>query len=263
MATPRLVTIPFSHFCEKARWALDRAGVAYREQGHVPLVHRPFSMAAGGTGSVPVLVAGKQTLAESADIVRWADEGLAEPDRLYPAAPELRAEVDALVTDFDGVLGPKARLWCYYHLGRGPEGRGRRADLVVPYAGKGAPAVERALLRVGWSPALSLIVRAYGCTPERAAKAVTRIDASFDAVNARLKTGGPWLCGARFTAADLVFASLAAPLLSPPEHPFPAPDPAALGGEAAACVARWKSQPAGQLALRAYREQRRRVVGRG
>jgi hypothetical protein len=23
----RLVTIPISHFCEKARWALDRAGV--------------------------------------------------------------------------------------------------------------------------------------------------------------------------------------------------------------------------------------------
>ena len=28
----RLVTIPISHFCEKARWALDRAGVDYVEQ---------------------------------------------------------------------------------------------------------------------------------------------------------------------------------------------------------------------------------------
>ena len=26
---PKLVTIPISHFCEKARWALDRAGVRY------------------------------------------------------------------------------------------------------------------------------------------------------------------------------------------------------------------------------------------
>ena len=25
----RLITIPISHFCEKARWALQRAGVAY------------------------------------------------------------------------------------------------------------------------------------------------------------------------------------------------------------------------------------------
>jgi glutathione S-transferase len=262
MTTPRLVTIPFSHFCEKARWALDRAGVAYREQAHVPLVHRPFSRAAGGTGSVPVLATGTQTLAQSADILRWADEGLAEPDRLFPDAPALRAEVDALVADFDGVLGPKARLWCYYHLGRGPEGRGRRADLLVPYAGKGTTAIERALLRVGWSPALSLILKAYGCTPERAAKAQARIDATLDAVDARLAAGGPWLCGARFTAADLVFASLAAPLLNPPEHPFPAPDPARLGGEVARRVAQWRSRPAGQHVLAAYRERRTQVTPR-
>ena len=28
-----LVTIPFSHFCEKARWSLDAAGIAYPEEG--------------------------------------------------------------------------------------------------------------------------------------------------------------------------------------------------------------------------------------
>ena len=38
--TPVLVTIPISHFCEKARWALDRAGVAYEEQRHLPALHR-------------------------------------------------------------------------------------------------------------------------------------------------------------------------------------------------------------------------------
>jgi glutathione S-transferase len=28
----RLVTIPISHYCEKARWALGRARIAYREE---------------------------------------------------------------------------------------------------------------------------------------------------------------------------------------------------------------------------------------
>ncbi|MCB9730878.1 MAG: glutathione S-transferase [Deltaproteobacteria bacterium] len=258
MSTPRLVTIPFSHFCEKARWALDRAGVSYVEQAHVPMVHRPYSKAAGGSGSVPVLVTADGPLGESAEILRWADATLPEPSRLYPGDPSARAEVDALVQDFDRGLGPKVRLWAYFELGRGPEGRGRRADLIVPYAGKGAPAFERVLLRLGWSPVLSLILRAYGCTPERADKARARIDATFDAVGERLAAGGPWICGERFTAADLVFASLAAPLLSPPEHPFPAPDPALLGGAASEQVARWRAHPAGQHALRTYRVERHR-----
>ena len=28
----QLVTIPFSHYCEKARWALDLAQIPYREK---------------------------------------------------------------------------------------------------------------------------------------------------------------------------------------------------------------------------------------
>ena len=27
---PRLITIPISHYCEKARWALERAEIPYR-----------------------------------------------------------------------------------------------------------------------------------------------------------------------------------------------------------------------------------------
>ena len=35
MSERRLLTIPISHYCEKARWALERAGLAYREERHV------------------------------------------------------------------------------------------------------------------------------------------------------------------------------------------------------------------------------------
>ena len=33
----RLITIRFSHYCEKARWALDRGRIAYEERSHLPL----------------------------------------------------------------------------------------------------------------------------------------------------------------------------------------------------------------------------------
>lgn len=33
--TPILI----SHYCEKARWALDRAGITYRERPHLQVIH--------------------------------------------------------------------------------------------------------------------------------------------------------------------------------------------------------------------------------
>ena len=45
----RLITIPFSHYCEKARWALDYCGVPYTEDAHLPGLHiRPTRRAGGG-----------------------------------------------------------------------------------------------------------------------------------------------------------------------------------------------------------------------
>jgi len=35
----RLVTVGFSHFCEKARWALDISGMDYYEEVHAPAMH--------------------------------------------------------------------------------------------------------------------------------------------------------------------------------------------------------------------------------
>ena len=42
-STCELVTIPISHYCEKARWALERAGVPYVERPHLlPMPTRPY-----------------------------------------------------------------------------------------------------------------------------------------------------------------------------------------------------------------------------
>jgi len=37
----RLITLAFSHYNEKARWALDRYAVPYREEPHMPFVCSP------------------------------------------------------------------------------------------------------------------------------------------------------------------------------------------------------------------------------
>ena len=61
----RLVTIPISHYCEKARWALERAGIKYREERHVQGIHRIAARRAGGGATVPVLVTPDGVLGDS------------------------------------------------------------------------------------------------------------------------------------------------------------------------------------------------------
>src|SRR5712691_5177868 len=119
-----LITIPISHYCEKARWALDRAGVSYRERAHLQLIHWLAVRRAGGGTTVPVLVCGDRVLADSADIVDEADTRAPPERRLYPADPNAAAEVRALERGFDADLGPHGRAWMYNGL------RGRR-DLAI------------------------------------------------------------------------------------------------------------------------------------
>lgn len=40
----RLITLPISHYCEKVRWALDRQGIAYREEAHAPIFHGLYTL---------------------------------------------------------------------------------------------------------------------------------------------------------------------------------------------------------------------------
>src|ERR1700742_3810278 len=90
--TPFLITIPISHYCEKARWALDWAGVDYEERGHLQGIHWIPAPRAGGRKTAPVLVWGDRFFADSADIVEEAS-AKAPPDRsLFPEDTAAAAE---------------------------------------------------------------------------------------------------------------------------------------------------------------------------
>jgi glutathione S-transferase len=121
-----LITIPISHYCEKARWALDRAGIAHRESAHLQIIHRLVARRAGGGATVPVLVCGDRVLTDSAEIVIEADTRARFERRLYPDDRAAAAEARTLERDFDARLGPHGRLWMYNGI------RGRR-DLALAY----------------------------------------------------------------------------------------------------------------------------------
>jgi glutathione S-transferase len=248
--TPTLITIPISHYCEKARWALDRAGIDYRERAHLQIIHWVPVARAGGRKTAPVLVWGDRVFADSAEIVEEVS-ARARPDRaLFPDAPAAAAEVRALQHDFDETLGPEGRRWMYFQI------RGRR-DIAIAYACTGVPAWQRRGLPLAYPLVARIIDRYLDITPASAERSEAEVRAVFDRVAGRLGDGRRYLCGERFSAADLTFASLAAPLLMPPEYGVPLPQPDELPSAMAAKVREFRAHPAGAHALKMFREERR------
>jgi glutathione S-transferase len=170
--------------------------------------------------------------------------------RIYPDDPTALEEIRALEHDFDERLGPQGRLWMYHSL------RDRR-DLALEYGCLGVPAWERRFLQYGFPLAMRAIDRVLGITAATAEQAMDDVRATFDDIDDRLRDGRPYLCGDRFTAADLTFSALAAAVLVPPEYGVPLPQPPELPPAAASFVNELRERPAGAHALRMYREERR------
>jgi glutathione S-transferase len=255
MPVATLLTIPFSHFCEKARWALDRAGVSYVEQGHVPGLHRIAVRRAGSKAtSVPVLVLppgeGGRVLGDSRDIVAHADAVAPPRARLFPDDPAGRRDVEALEAELDGELGPHIRRILYFHL------LPSRA-LTFGLMDQGTPRWEQLFVRALY-PGLRRGMRRFMNIDARTAEVSRdRVLALFDAMERRLADGRPFLLGDRFTAADLTLASLAGPAVQPPEHPATFPREDALPPAAAKLLRETQARPLGAYMRRMYRDHRR------
>ncbi len=150
----RLITIPFSHYCEKARWALERAGIEHVEDAHLPIFSSVASRRAGAGRTVPAFItADRKVLADSTDILHWCDaHGRAAP--LFPA--DLPAVVE-FEDDLDRHLGPAAR-----RVGYGELLPSKRA-FVELLAKSAVPAWQRRSARVGRPLVVGLLRRGRWC----------------------------------------------------------------------------------------------------
>jgi glutathione S-transferase len=245
----RLLTIPISHYCEKARWALDRAGIDYREERHVQGIHRLAARRAGGGVTVPVLVTPEGAIGESAEILAWVDARLPLERRLIPADPGERREVQALCARLDERLGPPGRRLIYVHMLSVPE-------LMLDFNNQGVPRWEDRILRWGWPLMSRFVQRALGITPGIELQDEAAVWHELDFVAETLGDRS-YLHGERFGAADLTFAALAAAVILPSVYGTALPQPERLAPRTAELVRRAREHPAGRYALRLIAEERR------
>ena len=87
------------------------------------------------------------------------------------------------------------------------------------------------------------------------ARSFAKVNAVFDDVGAALADGRRYLAGDRFTAADLAFASLAAPALLPDGYAKWIGGLDEMPPAMRAQVEAWRATPAGQFGVRLYDER--------
>jgi glutathione S-transferase len=245
----RLITIPISHYCEKARWALERAGLDYTEERHVQGVHRFVARRAGGGETVPVLVAAEGVFAESEHVLAYADRALPEDRRLFPSDPALRQEIESVSRWLDAGLGPEGRRLMYSYMLE-------LRQLMLEVNCQGVPDWERRAMTAAWPVVVRWGKRELGIGPETKTEDERRVLWAFDSIADRLGDGRRYLCGDRFTAADLTFAALSASVLVPPEYGVALPQPQTLPPYLGDKIQAFREHPAGAYALRLFREER-------
>ena len=247
----RLITFAVSHYCEKARWALERLNIPFIEEPHVPGFHWLFTLPNGGK-SVPLLLTEAGTFTDSTDILHYLDTIAPTSHRLYPADIELRREVETLEDLFDTVLGVSVRCWAYFYLLNSYK-------LMQKLWCEGVPRLESILFPIVFPPVRSFVRKdMYNITAQSAASSLNEIRRLFEKVNKLLELDGrSYLVGNCFSAADLTFACLVAPILLPPEYGGKTLDLHEFPDEMAVVHQELRETLAGAFVLRLFREKRR------
>ena len=263
----RLVTIVFSHYNEKARWALDYCGVDYEERRFMPgFSQLAVMLATNGKGgrpdaastrfSTPVLITRDgDKLCDSTEIARWASAGLAHGGGgpLFP-----NAEVSKLVEHYSQQLGPHTRRAAYWHALRSKDALQRMGTANV---GAAQALAFRMMAPLG----KALIKKALGVHEAGYVRSLAQVREELAEAGRRLEQT-PYLAGEIFTAADLTFASLLAPVLLVSRadgYGASLPAPTDFPAEAQELVAEVRASRAGAFALEVFRRHRHgRVASR-
>jgi glutathione S-transferase len=224
MHSLELIQFNFSHFNEKARWALDFKGLAHRRHALLPGPHMPYVKRRTGQTSTPVLcIDGETYVSGSAAIIDWLESTYLQMPTLYPHDPGLRAAALECQAHFDAKVGLPVRICVFAAM---LDDSRYVADLFS----RDKPALQQWAYRLTFPIAKGMIKKGNGITgPDAIENAKATVTQEMDMLVERLD-GSAYLFGETFSVADLTAAALLAPLVDP-EHPDmkkPEPRPAGL-----------------------------------
>lgn len=229
-----LLTLPPSHFCERARWALDHRAFDYEEERLAPGSHilRVRRLGASTT-SLPLLLFADGSICQGSDrILDWTEMlgGDAEIERR-----------------FEQRTAPLIRRCLYAGLLSDPKSGIR--DVLLRVSSRRQSAIGR----LTWPLMRQLMVSGMNARLDVLPDLITRVDRELDWFDQVLHERGDYLSEYDFGRADLTAASLLAPIAELQTEPIRSISegiswPASL----APTLKRWSDRPAVRWVQRTY-----------
>jgi len=243
-ARPKLVTFGISHFCEKARWALDWHSISYDEISWPPGLHQVLAKRCGAKGTtVPIVLEDEKVIQGSGAIIDWADQRTQDRSRRLTAANALEIEQRA-----DDVIGIHVRRLAYAEM------LPRFPHLAKPALFSNTSPSHRVIGNVMWPVTRQVMMRMYDITPGAAGESRAKLEAELSWLDSMLADDRPYLSGDRFSRADITVASLLAPFARPKEmptyHDMSVPDALVADSE------RWCDRPVMRWVIAQYQAHR-------
>ncbi|MBL4819969.1 MAG: glutathione S-transferase N-terminal domain-containing protein [Gammaproteobacteria bacterium] len=222
MATPVLYVFAISHYCEKARWALDYQSINYNIQHLPPGIHGRVAKKLGApTSSLPILQVGTQIIQGSGNIISWAEANKAAESPTLACDETSQLDLDGLHKlsgeeigkRLDDVLGVHVRRYYY------SEALVDYPQLVRPIFVRDLTPFQQGLTNISWGVIRKLMARKMDLGHSQGLESRQLLEAELDWLDQLLAGGGQYLIGRHLTRVDITAASLLAPLVLPQEHP--------------------------------------------
>ena len=207
----KLITFGISHFCEKARWALDWHSVPYTEVCWPPGVHLRLARKMGvPKSSVPILAVGDKFIQESSRIVDWAERSGTGVRHSLIAEGEPE-EAEAIEKRLDSIAAIQTRRYLYGAI------LPKHHHLVKPALFMNTSTLHRLQGNLMWPVTRKRIMQIYDANATTVSDSRDTLEQELDWLDRRLAEGRQFLVGDRFSRVDLAAASILAPLARPPK----------------------------------------------
>jgi glutathione S-transferase len=247
-AKPTLITFPPSLDSELSRFLLAHYRVLHEERRHAFIFIFFVTFWRGFTLLFPFLYGPSYRLDTARRMVDHFDP-LAPADRRLLRADGESTQVESDWARFNDTLAFSTAVFAYYHL------LPHRAIMVRPLS-EGAPTFEQRAVRALYPIFSGLLRLLLWLTAARAKSALDTARDVFREVDERLSGGRRYLVGDQFSLSDMSFAVAAAPLVLPDDYAGRLPPLAEMPPVLREAVDEMRAHPAGQFALRIYRDHR-------
>lgn len=243
----RLIADPSALDGELIRFLLHHYQVYYDHQARGILLARPSAVLQRRPGAAVLLYNDTMLLSDPAEVVYYFEPQILPGRRLLPVrAPDVK-ELESHWKLYYHTFKIAVCTWLYAHL------LPQKTALVEAFGRHASPA-EKLAVQLAFPLIAYRLGKVYQLGPGRAEEVLGVIRKGYDRIDRRLEDGRQYLLGERLGLADILFAVMAAPTVQPEQFDGPRPRGSQIPPKMQQIVKELRERPAGQLALRIYRE---------